>query len=331
MPLRGVMQNIKDFENELKKNSNIIDITYSSHIPGIPGMMNWERTYNGETVNVAVWPVSSNFLDFFGSGVIEGADFQLEDDESEQEKMIFNRAFVKKYGLDNITGTGFPGTNPSEIAEIIGVSDDINFESLKESIKPMAFVSRKNYWSNMDHLFIRISGQNTTRTFDYIRTTWTKFTANGDIVVEPQFLDDMQNKVVNLYKKENDLAKLISICGLLTIIVAVMGVYGLVLFNTKLKRKTIAIHKITGASTKDIILMLNRGFLFQFVVAYIIAVPLAYIVVQRWLDNFAYKTPIYWWVFVAGGLLVFLITALTVSHQSYKAATANPVEGIKTE
>jgi putative ABC transport system permease protein len=331
MPLRQIKQNLKDFEDELKKNANIIDITYSSYIPGIPGMINWERTYNGENVNVAVWPVSSNFFQFFGSGVIEGHDFQPEDDESEHEKMIFNRAFVERYGLSNITGTAFPGTNPSETAEIIGISEDINFESLKEPIKPMAFISRKNYWSNMDHLFIRINGQNTTQTFDYIRKTWTKFTANGDLVIEPQFLDDMHNKVFDMYKKENDLAKLISICGMVTIIIAVMGVYGLILFNVKLKRKTIAIHKISGASTKEIILMLNRGFLVQFTVAYIIAVPLAYIVVQRWLDNFAYKVPIHWWIFVAGGLLVFLVTALTISHQSYKAATANPVEGIKTE
>jgi putative ABC transport system permease protein len=110
-----------------------------------------------------------------------------------------------------------------------------------------------------------------------------------------------------------------------------MGVYGLILFNVKLKRKTIALHKINGASVGEVILMLNRGFIVQFAIAYAVAVPLAYIVVNRWLENFAYKTPVHWWVFVAGGLLVFLITAATVSRQSYKAATANPIEGVKSE
>jgi putative ABC transport system permease protein len=110
-----------------------------------------------------------------------------------------------------------------------------------------------------------------------------------------------------------------------------MGVYGLILFNVKSKRKTIALHKINGASVKEVILMLNRGFIVPFVIAYIVAVPLAYIVVNRWLVNFAYKTPIHWWVFVAGGLIVLIITALTVSYQSYKAATINPIDGIKTE
>jgi putative ABC transport system permease protein len=109
-----------------------------------------------------------------------------------------------------------------------------------------------------------------------------------------------------------------------------MGVYGLVLFNVKSKRKTIAIHKINGASVTDVILMLNNNFLIQFAIAYVFAVPLSYLIVNRWLENFAYKTPVYWWMFVAGGVFVFVIIVLTVSYQSYKAASANPVEGINS-
>jgi putative ABC transport system permease protein len=105
----------------------------------------------------------------------------------------------------------------------------------------------------------------------------------------------------------------------------------MILFNAKSKRKLIALHKVNGASKINVILLLNHGFLIQFVVAYIIAVPLAYIVVRRWLENFAYQTPVHWWVFVASGLLVFLITVFTVSWQSYRAASINPIEAIKSE
>ncbi|MDR2385478.1 MAG: hypothetical protein LBD80_07465 [Tannerella sp.] len=97
----------------------------------------------------------------------------------------------------------------------------------------------------------------------------------------------------------------------------------------KSKRKTVAIHKTNGASITDVIMMLNQGFVIRFAIAFVIAAPLSYIIVNRWLENFAYKTPVHWWIFVAGGLLVFIITVLTVSYQSYKAAAANPVEGIK--
>jgi putative ABC transport system permease protein len=144
--------------------------------------------------------------------------------------------------------------------------------------------------------------------------------------IEITFLDDTLHQ---LYKQENNLAKLISIFGLITIIVTVMGVYGLILFNVKSKRKTIAIHKIHGASIMEVIMMLNRNFIIQFAIAYIVAIPLAYIIVNRWLENFAYKTPVHWWIFVAGGILVFIITVLTVIWQSYKAASANPADSIK--
>jgi putative ABC transport system permease protein len=110
-----------------------------------------------------------------------------------------------------------------------------------------------------------------------------------------------------------------------------MGVYGLILFDTKSKRKLIALHKVHGASKSEVILLLNRNFIIQFAAAYIVAVPIAHYTVNRWLENFAYKTPIHWWVFMLGGLLVFLIIVATVSWQSYRAASINPVEAIKNE
>jgi putative ABC transport system permease protein len=330
MPYSHLKQNIKIFEEELRQNPDIIDITYSMTLPGFPGIANWDREYNSQYVNVSVWAVSHSFLHFFGIDVIEGNDFQPEDDYG-PEKMIFNRAFVEKYGFDNINiiGTTFPGTNPSERAEIIGIAENINFEVLREPIKPMAFISC-NHNSGMNCMLIKISGQNTLKTFDYIRNTVKKHAIIPEgQSTDIQFIDDMMNEY--LYTQEKSLSKLISLFTLITIIIAIMGVYGLILFNVKLKRKTIALHKINGALVREVILMLNRGFVVPFAIAYFIAVPAAYIVISRWLENFAYKTSLHWWVFVGGGLFVFLIIALTVSRQSYKAATENPIEGIKME
>ena len=110
-----------------------------------------------------------------------------------------------------------------------------------------------------------------------------------------------------------------------------MGVYGLIVFNARYKSKEIAIRKVNGASEKEIMLMLNRSVLIQLTIGFVVAIPLAYYVVQRWLEQFAYKTPLYWWIFLLAGLLIFAITVVTVSWQSHKAATTNPVDAIKNE
>jgi putative ABC transport system permease protein len=321
-------ENLKTFEDELRKNPDIYDIAYTGNIPGYVGMT-WGRSFENKQIYATVWPVSSDFLRFFGVEILEGRNFEKEDTEG-REKMIFNQTFVKTYNFENIVGKQIPGLNQSgetnDMADIVGIAEDINFESLREPIKPMAFITGKQYDADWIHqMFVRINGQNIAKTFDYIRNTLKKFT-DADIWIN--VLEEAHHR---LYRQENDLAKLISIFGLLTIVVAIMGVYGMILFNAKSKRKLIALHKVNGASKIDVILLLNHGFLIQFVIAYIIAVPLAYIVVRRWLENFAYQTPIHWWVFVASGLLVFLITVFTVSWQSYRAASINPIEAIKSE
>jgi len=108
-----------------------------------------------------------------------------------------------------------------------------------------------------------------------------------------------------------------------------MGLYGLILFNANAKRKSIAICKVHGATRSEVILMLNRTMLSQFAAAYVISVPCAYYAVHSWLEGFAYKVAIHWWVFLLGGLIVLLISIITVSWQSYKAATDNPVSALK--
>jgi putative ABC transport system permease protein len=324
----AIRSEVKNFEAELRKNPDIYDITYSRYIPGIAGMMNWSMLYEQKPVKLTVWPVTADFLRFFDVKIIEGRDFQIEDDHG-KEKIIFNSTFVQQYEFSNLTGKEFSGfnygENENDMADIVGTIEDVNFESLHEPVKPMAFIVGKKHWNWMNWMFVRINGQNTAKSMDYIRTTWQKFNSYNINVTS---LNDTHNQ---LYRQENNLAQLISICGLITIIVAIMGLYGLILFNAKSKRKTIALHKVHGASKWEAILLLNKGFLIQFTVAYVVAVPLAYYAVSRWLENFAYKTPIHWWVFVLGGLLVFAVTVLTVSWQSYRAASVNPIEAIKSE
>jgi putative ABC transport system permease protein len=309
------------FETELKKNPDILDVTYTSFLPGASMMMTWGTTLEGTGINMTVWPVSHNYLRFFGINLVEGRDFE-EGDRQGDGKFIFNQTLVKKYDFKELVGKDMRGF---DVGKIIGIMEDFNFKSLREPVSPIALVIGENYTSRLGTMLVRINGQNTAKTLDYMQDLCKQFSS------EPVAITFLDETLHQLYEQEDNLAKLISIFGLITIIVTVMGVYGLILFNVKSKRKTIAIHKINGASITEVILMLNRGFVVRFVIAYIVAIPLAYIIVNRWLENFAYKTPIHWWIFVAGGILIFIIIILTVSWQSYKAATANPVDGIKAD
>jgi putative ABC transport system permease protein len=325
LSVRQILPTISDFENEIKKNPDIFDVTYASSLPGNDNMWTWGVSFKEiSNLDLRMFAIKSNFLRFFGIDVIEGRDFKEEDDP-DIAKIIFNRTLVNRYNLEDAIGEKFPNPKTGGTSEIIGIAKDFNYQSLKEFIRPVGFMTGESISYLLSYMFLKVNGQNTSKTIDYVRNVWKTFSNEPVDVI---FLDETLRQ---LYKQEENLAKLLSIFSLITIIVAVMGVYGLILFNAKSKRKTIALHKINGASITDVILMLNRGFLMQFAVAYVIAVPVAYYTVNRWLENFVYKTPVHWWMFVAGGLLVFLITAATVSWQSYKAATANPVEALKGE
>lgn len=319
LPYGQVKTDMKTFGDELKKNPHILEYTASAFIPG-ELKMSWGREFEGKSISAWIWPVQSNFLHFFGVPIVEGRDF-LESDSIGQHGMIFNQKILKQYTLKNVVGKDFDGFDNK--FSIVGIAKNINYSSLRDSINPMAFVIMDNKW--MHWFFIKISGKDTPATIESIKQTWKKY---SDEDFDLKFLDASLNE---LYKNESNLAKLISIFGLVIIVIAVMGVYGLIVFNARYKSKEIAIRKVNGASELEIMLMLNRSALIQLAIAFVVAVPLAYYIVHRWLEQFAYKTPIYWWVFLLAGLLVFVITVITVSWQSQKAATANPVEAIKNE
>lgn len=321
VPYGQLKINMQAFGEELKQDPRILDYTAAQFIPGNVGM-SWGRSFEGKQVNATVWPVHPNFLHFFGVKVLQGRDFQVSDSVGKTRAIIFNEAFVRKYQFDNtILGKDFSGFDKN--LTIVGIAKNVNYSSLRDSIQPMGFAILEEGFMNW--FFIKLSGNDTQGAIQSIQKTWSKYSSED---FDLKFIDQSIEK---LYKNETNLAKLISLFGLVTIIIAVMGVYGLVVFNTRYKAKEIAIRKVNGASIGEIMLMLNRNVLILLSVAYIIGVPIAYYIVHRWLEQFAYKIPIYWWVFAAAGILIFIVTAATISLHSYKAAATNPVEAVKGE
>jgi putative ABC transport system permease protein len=317
----NMKSNIRSFRDDVMQNPAVAGFTTAGFIPGNV-QMNVGREFRSQSVYLTVWPVAPNFLDFFGIPVLYGNGFDL-GDASGREKIIFNEAFLRRYGFDtDIVGGTF---NAFDEADVTGIARDVNFASLHQPIMPMAFVIINSpYWQD-NYVYLKLSGGDIRSTIDYVRGVWEK---HNDKPFEFAFLDARLNE---LYKNENNLAKVISIFGLIAVIIAVMGVYGLVVFNARYKAKEIAIRKVNGSTIEEIMLLLNRNVLVQLAIAFIIAVPAAYIAVGKWLENFAYKTDVYWWVFLLGGVIVLVITVLTVSAQSYRAASRNPTKALNSQ
>jgi putative ABC transport system permease protein len=282
--------------------------------------MSWGRTFEEKQVFLYVWTVDDRFFDFFNIPIIAGRKPDTMDSITSQ--IVVNEAFLKKYQFDeSIVGKDFEAFGAGRIQAI---AKNINFKSLHDSITPMAF-GVLSKWKDFQYMLVKLNGTEIPNTLKSIEQTWNKFSKEPFKV---NFLDEDMDK---LYQKESNMAKLIGLFGFIIVIIAVMGIYGLIVFNARYKAKEIAIRKVSGSTIQEIILMLNRNVVLQLGIAFVIAIPVAWFITKKWLENFAYKIPVYWWVFLLGGLIVLLITLLTVSAQSYQAATRNPTKALNLE
>ena len=201
---------------------------------------------------------------------------------------------------------------------------DFNIWPLQQSIRPLLLAVNEEWAGN--YFYIKINGAARNKALTHIRKTIRELspTYGGDV----RFLNDHLN---SLYKGEERLGTLVNIFGLATILLALMGVYGLVLFNSKYKAKEIGVRKVNGATNWQMIIFLNRDFIRMVVLSFVLACPLSWYAISVWLSGFAYKTSLSVWVFLLAGVIVLSITLLTISWQSWKAANANPVEVLKNE
>lgn len=307
------------FRSELMKNPDVMDVTASRFIPGnVP--MGWGREYKDGYIQFFSWPVAPNFLSFFGIPVYDGDTLRIP--PVGVDYAILNRKMVEKFNLQKEIGqSGFRAfQNP---VTILGFAENVNFASLHNEIEPMAFICGDDMWNN--YIFMKIGPERIPETIGYIKNCFAKY---GIKECDVRFLDDYIN---SLYRQEESLAQLISLFCLITVLISLAGIYGLILFNIRYKVKEVGIRKINGAESGQVLWMLNRIFVRLVGIGFLIAVPLAWFLVNGWLKGYPYHTPIHWWVFLLALLVTLMVTLLTVSWQSWKAANANPIDAIKTE
>lgn len=213
-------------------------------------------------------------------------------------------------------------------AEIAGFIPDIKFASFRTEVTPMAFYVRgKGYSGGAAYAYIKVkAGSDLPSAMSHVKNVLNEI--HPDYPFDVKFFDQVLN---TLYEKEESLSSLITLFSLIAVFISMVGVFGLVVFDSQYRKKEIGIRKVMGSTTSEILVMFNKTYIYILCICFILAAPVAFYAINKWLENFMYKTPVYWWVFILAFLLVSLITIITVTFQNWRAARENPVFSIKSE
>ncbi|MDR2118223.1 MAG: ABC transporter permease [Tannerellaceae bacterium] len=317
-----VCKSLDAFESRLKSFAGVDDLTFGqSLLSGGDTYMGWGRKYRDEDIYYQCLPVDPSFLRVMGIEVTEGRSFRQEDALTRHGAYVFNEKARAAYHLE-LNGR-------IDSAEIIGFMPDVKFASLRQEVSPMAFYvwGTQNWGARPNYAYIKVkAGSDMREAIEHVRRTLKEF--DGEYPFDVRFFDEVLNRT---YEKERQFGTLISLFSLVAILISIVGVFGLVVFDSEYRRKEISLRKVFGATTGGILLMFGKTYLRLLAISFLIAAPLAWYAVSRWLENFAYRTPLHWWVYALAFVMVSLITIATVTFQNWRAANANPAESIKTE
>ncbi len=263
--------------------------------------------------------VSNHYLKTLDIKTTDGHAF-YKNKETDPTNIMVNEAFVKAFDLPTPVGTVIDNET------IIGVVNDFNFNSLHQSVGPMIIRLRDDSQTSMMMRVNTVDLKEMASLIPNIKNTISEIVPNTFIDIK--FLNE---KIGQQYKKETKTRKLLSYFSFFAIFISIMGLFGLVIFITNRRIKEIGIRKINGAKISEVIVMLNKSILVWVVIAFIIALPFAWYAMHKWLENYAYKTDLNWWIFAFAGVLTMGIALITVSWQSWKAATKNPIDSLRYE
>jgi putative ABC transport system permease protein len=315
--------------DKLLQNPSIVDVTFSDNLIVSDQKMGWGRTGDdGKQVFMEVLPVTDDFVRFFGLQIVEGRDFQESDNQSETGCFIANETFIQsfpQYHVGSLVGGHVDNT------EIVGIVKDFNFKSLKHPMGPLVLLNwGKTQWRNFSVMYVKTApGADFKEVSDYIKETVCAFDPSREPdQVAVRHLDEW---IENMYQSEQSLGKLITIASLVALLIAIIGIIGLVFFETQFLKKEIAVRRVNGATVGSILQMINKKYLVMAGSTFVIAAPIAYYLMTAWRKGFAYQAPVPVWIFIVALLAVAAITLAVVTLQSWRAASANPVESLKNE
>ncbi len=317
---------------ELTSIVGIESITRSDKLPFWGGNSSWGHNWEGKDpenkVLICKMNVDKNYMKTLGIKMADGNCFSdsydgvLKQEEVQSPPVILNQEAIRRMGIKDPVGKEFSPWGDKK-GKIIGVVEDFHFESLHSGVEPMLLLPLFN---NPDFIIVRVSPENFSNTIAEIKKSWSKVIPQTSC--EIGFFDD---RLAKLYNSEVKISVLFRYFTFIAIFISCIGLFGLSLFIIERRKKEIGVRKVNGARIAEVMTMLNKDFVKWVAIAFVIAIPLAWYSMNKWLENFAYKTTLSWWIFALAGLLALGIALLTVSWQSWKAATRNPVEALRYE
>lgn len=327
------------FKDEVSQLGPVSSASFSGFIP-INGYNRNDNTYwekgvtpdQSTTVSCQMWQIDHEYIQTMGMQIVEGRNFNR-DIASDSGAVILNEEAMREFGFDEIEGkaiqtygydtnTGTVLTDQFDQYQVIGVVKDFHFESMKESIGPLAL----RIGRSTGVMSVRLSTDNFAASLELIEEKWNKF--GTGLPFNYTFMDD---QFANMYRAESRLAKVFGVFAGLAILIGCLGLFALATFMGEQRTKEIGIRKVLGASVSGIVLMLSKDFSKLVTIAFIIAVPVSWWGISTWLSDYDYRINISPQLFIIAGLMAITIALVTVGYQSVKAASRNPVKALRSE
>ena len=308
---------------ELSKNSNIVNVAASGGLFGASGSEGTE-TVVGTNGRLRMMMrrsfVDFNYIKTMQMKIVKGRDFSLSHPLDSTQSVIINEAAVRKFGWANPIGKQFEG---EPVKTVIGVVKDFNFFSLHSKIGPLIMSINPDQFY---YLLVRVKPENISSTVTFVQKTWSKIIP--DKPFDYSFLDQYFN---DIYKSDERTGQMFGFFSALAILIACLGLFGLAAYTAEQRVKEIGIRKVLGASVSNIVFMISKDFIKLVLISGIIAVPISYLAMNSWLQDFAYRVKIEPVIFFLATLLAFIIAFVTISSQAIKAARSNPVKSLRYE
>lgn len=314
---------------KVSQQSNVGNFSFVSHLPTdlrTGEKLSWPGMNENDLLIVPQIWVDESFISVFGMKLLAGRTF-FKDDKADAANYIVNEATVKKIGstIEKAVGTELSFGDRKGV--IIGVVKDFNFRPVQKVIEPLVLRKFDGYANGTAGFIVQRS-----KTADIRHDMAQTRKILDPVFPDFPFLQGFINEdIARLYSAELRMGRLFNIFSVLSVIVSCLGLFGLATFSTQKRIKEIGVRKVLGASAAGIVAMLSRDFIRLVILALVIAFPVSWMIMNKWLDNFAYRTAISWWMFVLAGGTAILIAFLTVSYQSVKAALSNPVKSLRSE
>jgi putative ABC transport system permease protein len=323
-------KNEQVYKQEMLQDPRVVNATVSWYKPAGPTSWNNALAYpaghDNEPMRTVEYHVDENYIPTFGMHIVSGRNFSSAL-PTDSLAMIINETAAKAFGWNATTAidksivrvNSDRGTNIPY--HVVGVVKDFNFKSLHEPITPLLMTLRPE-----GGLIFKIKTADIPGLLATMKKKWNSFNTSEPFTYA--FMDDLYDQT---YKAEQKTGMILNVFSLLTIFIACLGLFGLAAFTAERRTKEIGIRKVLGASISQVMQMLSKEFLKLVLIASLIAFPVAWWAMNKWLQSFAYRINISWWVFFVAGMAALAIALITVSFQAIKAAIANPVKSLRTE